>query len=114
MEKGDPGWTDGRLQERVSVAWPPVRTRWGETREIGDQEVSSCWVLGVAGLLEHPLGGCAVGCLATSWLCPACPPTLNHPPPPPHDQATSSGSVPPPIVSFTYVNDNPQEVIVGE
>ena len=85
---------------------------WGKqgrerTQGDGDPLVNA----GVTGLLEYLPEGSAAECLAAPWL------PLRPPPPalPPSLRTTNSGWwLAPPPVSFTYVNDNPQEVIVGE
>ena len=73
----------------------------------GDPPVNA----GITGLLEHLPEGSTAECLAAPWL-----PLLRPPPAlPPSLPTTNSGWWLAPLpVSFTYVNDNPQEVIVGE
>ena len=85
---------------------------WGKQRRErmqgdGDPLVNA----GVTGLLEYLPEELAVECLAAPWL-----PLLPPPPAlPPSLRTTNSGWWLAPLpVSFTYVNDNPQEVIVGE
>lgn len=77
------------------------------TQGDGDPPVNA----GITGLLEHLPEGSAAECLAAPWL-----PLLRRPPAlPPSLPTTNSGWWLAPLpVSFTYVNDNPQEVIVGE
>lgn len=93
----------------VSRAWPSARMQeWGDRGCREPVHVGYWGGGGVSlGYSNIPLGGCAARCLATSWPGPVSPPTLI----PPIQQLVLA--LPPPV-SFTYVNDNPQEVIVGE
>lgn len=65
------------------------------------------WATGTSALP----GGYVAAYFPTSWLRPVSPPTLNPHPQPPDNLFRLCPQLP---VSFTYVNDNPQEVIAGE
>ena len=77
------------------------------TQGDGDPPVNT----GVTGLLEHLPEGPAAECLAAPWLPLLPPPPALLPSLPTSNSGWWLASLP---VSFTYVNDNPQEVIVGE
>lgn len=114
MEKGDPGWTGGRLPGSLPSVPFHARTQSGEMK--GCRDPVHVGVLGgegghwATGTSALP-GGYVAAYFPTSWLRPVSPPTLNPHPQPPDNLFRLCPQLP---VSFTYVNDNPQEVIAGE